>query len=419
MRRTLLVFASMSGAWSALPLAGQSPIPIRLTVSIENGGTRTLFANQGFWVTSLDGGDSALVTTTANGEAQFRLASGRYRIKSNSPAVVDKKAYTWNVPFTVSPAASIDLRLNEHNAAAGTSSSQPVAAQQTSPAGPVLLQPSKDPRPPSQQPLPPQSQVAAQQSVPPGLTSVQLTVTVERQGVRRPVGNHRLWIRGSEGSDSAAVTTNTNGAADFLLTPAQYIIHSDGPAAIDGLRYSWDVTFAVAAETRIELRLSERNADVSTLAPTPLIPSASSAGRTVIMEPEKTGPGALIATTTKTLRPGQPGYKDSGIAMLISVFIPGGGHLYTGETGKGAGILLAYVLNAAVAINALEQCSVSYDCSEARAGMASVAVLALWIYGIADAGPSARRKNIENAHQGLSVVPLPQGRVGVGLMMHF
>lgn len=96
-------------------------------------------------------------------------------------------------------------------------------------------------------------------------------------------------------------------------------------------------------------------------------------------------------------------YKDPGTATLLSVVIPGGGQLYSGETGKGAAILGVGLgsLLVGTALYAANpggvDCNDNLDCSAhdnvAPLLVGSLVYLGAWVYGISDASGSAKRMN--------------------------
>jgi hypothetical protein len=106
-----------------------------------------------------------------------------------------------------------------------------------------------------------------------------------------------------------------------------------------------------------------------------------------------------------------PFHKSATAATVLSVLVPGAGHLYTGETGKGLALLGigvggfafgAYMWQRNV-VDDLVECP-TFDCAVtstsnnsawAYAGM--LAYLGTWVYGVADAGSSAHRMNERNA----------------------
>lgn len=136
-------------------------------------------------------------------------------------------------------------------------------------------------------------------------------------------------------------------------------------------------------------------------------------------------PPAAPATTTRVAEPVRqhPGQrpKDPTMGLLISVVIPGGGHLYAGETKKG-GILLGsafggIVLGTGLALGAAEHGS---------AGGASAGLLlgwglylGSWIYGIVDSQDAVRRHNaslgVTASRASPIIQPFADGRLGIGI----
>jgi opacity protein-like surface antigen len=129
------------------------------------------------------------------------------------------------------------------------------------------------------------------------------------------------------------------------------------------------------------------------------------------------------------------GYKDPGTATIMSVIIPGGGHLYSGETKKGA-MILGVGLGGLVLGSALTAGSAGIDCdyddfecedntSYLPAAAGYLLYLGSWVYGIMDGSDSAARMNAKNglAVGGVRVQPAvgvqPQGGAQVGLELRF
>jgi hypothetical protein len=133
----------------------------------------------------------------------------------------------------------------------------------------------------------------------------------------------------------------------------------------------------------------------------------------------------LAAVTLLCAKPAaaqQPpaGYKDPGIATIISVLVPGGGQMYSGETKRGA-MLLGIGLGGVMVGSALTIGSTS----AAPALLGSLIYLGSWGYGIMDASDSANRMN---AKRGLavggvqvqpSIAPGSEGGTRVGLELRF
>jgi hypothetical protein len=147
------------------------------------------------------------------------------------------------------------------------------------------------------------------------------------------------------------------------------------------------------------------------------------------------GLAALLFARPAAAQQHPVGYKDPNTATIISVIVPGGGHLYSGETTKGA-MILGVGLGGLVLGTALSAESVGVDCNENTfeceddtnyLPMAAGYLLYLgsWVYGIVDASDSAGRMN---AQRGLSVAGVqvqpavavrPQGGARVGVELRF
>ena len=135
-------------------------------------------------------------------------------------------------------------------------------------------------------------------------------------------------------------------------------------------------------------------------------------------------PGAAVAPQRSPL------YKDPGTARTTSFALPGGGHLYAGETAKGAALLIAsvgsfiggYALsNDTEAFTCDENfisCETSTDYSYLAGGAVVGAVF--WALGVLDAPRAARRTNERNGlTAALRPVPLRvAGHVRPGLALH-
>lgn len=128
-----------------------------------------------------------------------------------------------------------------------------------------------------------------------------------------------------------------------------------------------------------------------------------------------------------TYQPPPAGYKDPGTATLFGVLVTGGGHFYSGETGKGlallgigAGSYLAGFAATAASCN-----SSGTDCTNVAPLLAGAGVaLGTWIYGIVDADDAARRTNVERGFEvtaaGPTALASPDGaRPGLALNVRF
>lgn len=138
---------------------------------------------------------------------------------------------------------------------------------------------------------------------------------------------------------------------------------------------------------------------------------------------------ADAANTPPLPTPRGPSYKEPGTATLIGVLITGGGHFYTGETGKGLTIMGVGV-GAPVAGILISASTCDYVSNDVCYGGNAVPALiglgvgvGAWIYGIADAGASADRMNQRNGYTLAvtpTVVPSQEGaRPGLALSARF
>ena len=145
----------------------------------------------------------------------------------------------------------------------------------------------------------------------------------------------------------------------------------------------------------------------------------------------------FVAATTAIAQPRrsapppqeQAEYKNPGIATAIAVAVPGGGHMYAGETAKGLGTLFVSV--AAVSVGALYS-----DCYTPREGggtRCNYVPLYIglgvhggnWLLSLLDAGNAARRHNrragLRSAAQVIPLVALngPEPAYGVRVRLQF
>lgn len=125
------------------------------------------------------------------------------------------------------------------------------------------------------------------------------------------------------------------------------------------------------------------------------------------------------------------GYRDPNMATIVSVLVPGGGHLYSGETKKGAMILGiglgGLVLGTALSVESVGcdglDCDTDANYLPMTAGY--LVYLGSWVYGIMDASDSAARMNARRglAIGGVQVEPAvgvqPRGGTRVGLELRF
>lgn len=135
---------------------------------------------------------------------------------------------------------------------------------------------------------------------------------------------------------------------------------------------------------------------------------------------------AVLSAGTAHAQSTQPsGYKDPGTAMIISVLIPGGGQIYSGETQRGL-TLLGIGLGGLVVGTAISASSTADgDTNFAPLALGYLAYLGSWAYGIVDADDSAERMNSKRglAIGGAQVMPVlaiaPTGGTGVGINIRF
>jgi hypothetical protein len=117
------------------------------------------------------------------------------------------------------------------------------------------------------------------------------------------------------------------------------------------------------------------------------------------------------AAPVRAQTPPPVGYKDPGTATLLSVVVPGGGQLYSGETNKGlmllGGGMGGLILGTAMTTNSIsascdyDELTCSDDTNYVPMAVGYLAFFGTWIYGIIDADDSAQRMN---AKRGLTRV---------------
>lgn len=117
-----------------------------------------------------------------------------------------------------------------------------------------------------------------------------------------------------------------------------------------------------------------------------------------------------VACTPALAQTPPAGYKDPGTSTLLSVVVPGGGQIYSGETNKGlallgggmAGLILGFAMTSSSAgISCDDDFNCQDDTNYAPAALGYLTYFGTWIYGIIDADDSANRMN---ARRGLAQV---------------
>jgi hypothetical protein len=141
-----------------------------------------------------------------------------------------------------------------------------------------------------------------------------------------------------------------------------------------------------------------------------------------------------VACTPALAQTSPAGYKDPGTSTILSVVVPGGGQIYSGETNKGlallgggmAGLILGFAMTSS---SAGISCDDDLDCQDdtnyVPAALGYLTYFGTWIYGIIDADDSANRMNSKRGlAQALSgdVAPLVSssgGETRVGVSIRF
>ena len=138
-----------------------------------------------------------------------------------------------------------------------------------------------------------------------------------------------------------------------------------------------------------------------------------------------------IAASAQRAASTDPSFRDPGTATIYSVVLPGGGQLYSGETGRGL-MMLVGSSAAVLAGTALStQATCTYDassfsglsCKQANRLPLTIGMLGslgIWGYGILDAKKSAERQNLKRAHRVSRIEPVmdvgvSRATVGIGI----
>lgn len=211
------------------------------------------------------------------------------------------------------------------------------------------------------------------------LTKVVVTMT-EPGSFGRPVAGLTFLVV-TESGDRVSITTDDAGVASTWLAPASYRFVTPDPVEWQGKSYSWDTILPVKAESAL-IKFSQENASkVVALSPSPVaVPSQPIQAR----QPSST---PVQASSSLPFQ-----YKDGTTATLLSVLITGGGQMYSGEVGKGVGMLLAEVGSVVVGY-AASGCG-AYGCNDTGPLIAGYCVaLGIWLGSVVDAHNAAARHN--------------------------
>jgi hypothetical protein len=109
-----------------------------------------------------------------------------------------------------------------------------------------------------------------------------------------------------------------------------------------------------------------------------------------------------LASAPALAQTAHAGCKDPGTSTLLSVVVPGGGQLYSGETNKGlallgggmAGLILGVAMtSSSVGVSCDDDFSCQDDTNYAPMALGYLTYFGTWIYGIIDADDSANRMN--------------------------
>lgn len=187
----------------------------------------------------------------------------------------------------------------------------------------------------------------------------------------------------TENGDRVSIVTDNAGVASTWLSPASYRFVTPDPVEWQGKAYTWDMVVPVKAGSAM-LKLSQDNATKVFAVSSEPVPASAAATSTFPRETQQT---AAIA-------PGQIPfqYKDGTTATVLSVLLTGGGQMYSGEVGRGVGMLLTGVGSIVVGY-AASGCD-AYGCNDTGPLAAGYAgALAIWIYSMVDAHSAAARHN--------------------------
>ena len=243
-----------------------------------------------------------------------------------------------------------------------------------------------------------------------GRVAVRVYVTLsDEETSYAPIGGVTLRFFRTTADTIVAVRTDAAGSATTMLAPGEYRLMSTSPVDWKGARYSWS-------------RLVQIRSELPTIELT-----AGSAERTVIAaDAREIGSQPTAPAAARDLDDdGEVIQKDPSAATMYAFFLPGSGQMYSGERAKGAGLLALSVVGIGVAAKQLS-CAAASDCDATTGAMALgaaglVAFFGSWLYGIMDAGDSARRFNLAHGvvTAGLEPIVSPgaggQARVGFSI----
>lgn len=220
-----------------------------------------------------------------------------------------------------------------------------------------------------------------------GRVLTKVVVTMNEPGsFGRPVAGLTFLVV-TENGDRVSVVTDDAGVASTWLSPASYRFVTPDPVEWQNKAYSWDVIVPVKAASAV-IKFSQDNA---TKVLAVMSPSAARATVTAAAIPQS-GNQATLQPQTQVSGQMPFQYKDGTTATLLSLLITGGGQMYSGETGRGLGMLLGGV-GAIVVGYAASGCD-SYGCNNTDGLVAGYLVATgLWITSLIDAHSSAARHN--------------------------
>jgi hypothetical protein len=244
-----------------------------------------------------------------------------------------------------------------------------------------------------------------------GRVAVRVYVTLSDNEVAyAPIAGVNLRFFRTTADTVVVVQTDDAGTATALLLPGEYRLMSTSPVDWKGSRYSWNQLVQVRPglpTVELKAATAQRETIVAD-ASTPSPPSARLRDERNLLKDDD---AAIVR-------------KDPSAATMYSFFLPGSGHMYAGERGKGVGMLALSVTGVVLAVNSLS-CASDPSCESTTGKMTlgaagMLAFFGSWIYGIMDAGDAARRFNTRNGLGVAGVRPIivpgvNGGRTAIGL----